>query len=70
MFLFVRLIFGNRIALISSLLIATMRWELIWSRMSLPIIVLPLLLLLASWMLFRTLKNNEYYCMGCIYGLG
>lgn len=73
MFLFVRLIFGNRIALISSLLIATMRWELIWSRMSLPIIVLPLLLLLASWMLFRTLKNNkplDYAGLGGVLGLG
>ena len=73
MFLFVRLIFGNKIALMSSLLIATMRWELIWSRISLPVIILPLLLLLASWMLFRTLKNNkplDYSVLGGVLGLG
>ena len=50
-----------------------MRWELIWSRMSLPTIILPLLLLLASWMLFRTLKNNkplDYAVLGGVLGLG
>jgi len=73
MFLFVRLLFGNRTALISSLLIASMRWELIWSRMSLPIIILPLLLLFASWALFRALKNNkplDYSILGGLLGLG
>jgi 4-amino-4-deoxy-L-arabinose transferase-like glycosyltransferase len=70
---FIRYLFDNRVAIIASILLATSKWHLVFSRLSFRTILTPLLLILVCYCLFRAFNERKriwYILTGICLGIG
>lgn len=72
-FLLARSVGGTRVGLIAALLVAVMRWDIIWSRIGMHGVTGVLFAALAGWLALRAVRSgmrSDYAFAGVALGLG